>query len=313
MGKERRAAKLKSPELQDLATSDQEIVANNIRALQPAYFAAMFEEMKAFQVVDKLVELFQNGLLPIGRGRAGRNLFKYWQESALRISEAERLSFYARAFGFAGGDDSGKPNREFNDLWMRFVSSVASLARQNNVDVLLQAGASPAISGQQVREAGRDVAANLSLHGVGWAYFIATELQKQINDVIKLLSESEIKSAYGARDMWQVIDEVAATELGGSRDSVRYRTMAMSGATIISWLAKNSRKLSSSAPGPILDPDASRKPASPQTSSKPTRKSTDSDLINACEQWLAAAGIPDDQVKDYGEPTETPHPSATLT
>ena len=45
--------------------------------------------------------------------------------------------------------------------------------------------------------------------------------------------------AYGARDMWQVIDQVATLELGGARNSARYRTLATCGAIITTWLAKN--------------------------------------------------------------------------
>src|SRR5262249_55688655 len=56
------------PELED--QTDYQIVVDNIRAMQPIYFAAMLEELKVFQVVDKLVELFQNGVLPISRGAA---------------------------------------------------------------------------------------------------------------------------------------------------------------------------------------------------------------------------------------------------
>ena len=121
-------------DLPDLdAQDDFQIQADNIIALQPAYFAAMFEELKAFAVVDKLVELFQNGVLPVGRGEAGNGLFKYWKETATRVSEAERRSFYARTLGVSGGDDGGMPNREFNDLFLRFVSSVSSFIRQKNV------------------------------------------------------------------------------------------------------------------------------------------------------------------------------------
>src|SRR6185369_13912888 len=94
------------PNLDDEETSENEIVGDNIRALQPAYFSAMFEELKVFQVVDKLVELFQNGVLPIGRGAAGNNLFKYWKDTATRISETERRNFYTRSLGIPGGDDN---------------------------------------------------------------------------------------------------------------------------------------------------------------------------------------------------------------
>ena len=69
----------------------------------------------------------------------------------------------------------------------------------------------------EVRKAARDLAANLSLHGYGWANFMATELRQQIKDATELLSDKQIQSAFGARDMWQVIDQVAMQELGGFR------------------------------------------------------------------------------------------------
>lgn len=295
------------PDLEEDGTTDHEIVADNIRALQPAYFAAMFEELKVFQVVDKLVELFQNGILPIGKGEAGNNLFRYWKETATRVSEAERRSFYARTLGFVGGDDGGFPNREFNDLWMRFVSGVSNFIRQNHVDDLLRTKIPGAISQQQVRKAGRDLAANLSLHGYGMAHFMATELQKQIKDVIKVLSDPDIKNSYGARDMWQVIDQVAALELGGSRNSVRYRTMAASSAIILGWLAKNARKLSSTSFGPILDMDEIRNPPPRPAGTKASTDPTDFDLVNACEQWLAVTGTQEELVQDYSQPKEAPN------
>ena len=298
------------PDLEEEGTTDHEIVEDNIRALQPAYFSAMFEELKVYQVVDKLLELFQNGILPIGKGDpggAGDSLFKYWKETANRVSEAERRSFYARTLGFVGGDDSSMPNREFNDLWMRFVSGVSSFIRQNNVDDLLRTKIPGAISQQQVRKAGRDLAANLSLHGYGMAHFMATELQKQIKDAIKLLSEDDIKNAYGARDMWQVIDQVATLELGGSKNSVRYRTMAASGAIIMAWLAQRSRDLSRTSFGSILDMEEIRNPSPRPNGFKATISPTDFDLVNACEQWLAVTGTQDEQVEDYAQPKEAPN------
>ena len=296
------------PNLDEDGTSDNEIVADNIRALQPVYFSAMFDEMKVFQVVDKLVELFQNGILPIGRGEAGNDLFRYWKETAIRISETERRGFYARTLGTPGGaDDSVMPNREFNELFMRFVSAVSSFVRQNSLDELLQTKIPGSISQQKVRKAGRDLAMNLSLHGYGIAYFVATDLQKQIKDVIKLLSDPDIKNAYGARDMWQVIDQVAALELGGARNSVRYRTAAVSGTTIFAWLAKHARELGNSSFAPILDVDEIRSPSPRPPNTKATTDPTDFDLVNACDQWLAVTGTQDDQVESYAQPREAPN------
>jgi hypothetical protein len=296
-------------DLPDLSTvEDNAIVEANIVGLQPIYFAAMFEEMKAFQVVDKLVELFQNGILPIGRGDgvAGNYLYKYWKEAPNRISEAERRNFYARAFGIPGGDDAGMPNREFNDLWIRFISAVSSYIRQNQLDNLLRANIPGAVTQQQVRKSGRDLAQNLSLHGYGMTYFAATDLQKQIKDVITLLSDQAIRSAYGARDMWQVIDQVTALELGGTANTVRYRTMATAGAIVMAWLAKRAKRLSDSSFDAILDINVIRYPVPPASGQKPTSDPTDADLVNACEQWLAVTGTEEAQVEQFAQPKLAP-------
>jgi hypothetical protein len=273
------------PDLQEQGSADHEIVADNIRAVQAIYSAALLEELKAFQVVDRLVELFQQGALPLGRGRAGRNLFKYWKESASRLSESERRSLYARALGLPGGEVEVVPNREFNDLWIRFLSSVAQLVREETTEWTV--GKSETVSADDIKAAARDLAVNLSLHGFGWAGFAATELQKQIADITRLLSAPEIIAAYGARDMWQVIDQVAANELGGSKSSVRYRTMLVSGATIIAWLAKNPRRLNSVSGASIISTKALTGSRRSRLEVRAIANPTDRDLLNACQQWLA--------------------------
>jgi len=199
------------------------------------------------------------------------------------------------------------PNKEFNDLFLRFISAVSSFIRQNNVDDLLRTRFPGAISQQQVRKAGRDLAANLSLHGYGMAYPFAVEIQKQIKDIIDILSDDEIKSAFGAKDIWQVIDQVATLELGGARNSVRYRTMAASGATIFAWLANKAQELSNSGFGPILNVDEIRSATPRSNGAKATTDPNDFDLVNACEQWLAVTGTQDDLVETYAQPKEAPN------
>jgi hypothetical protein len=288
----------------DQEISNFEIVRENIFALQPAYFAAMFEELKVFQVVDKLVELCQNGILPVGRGDAGNLLFAHWKNAALRVSESERRSFYARSLGIPGGDDGGSPNREFKDLFMRFVSAVSSFVRQNNLDNLLRSNIPGAVSQQQVRKSGRDLATNISAHGYGMAYPMATELQTQINDVITILKNEEIRASYGAKDMWQVVDQVSGLELGGAKNSVKYRTMASAGATVFAWLANKSSQLSSGSYAPILD--VAQLQTGPTQSTKPTKNPSDYDLVGACDQWLAVTGTDEGSVEKAAEPVEAP-------
>ncbi|WP_141684943.1 hypothetical protein [Burkholderia stabilis] len=296
-----------SIDLPDLeASTNTEIIADNIRAMQPAYFSAMFEELKVFQVVDKLAELFQNGVLPIGRGKAGDYLYAYWKNTPNRISEAERRSFYARTLGVPGGDDGGSPNRDFNDLWLRFVSAVSSYVRQQRVDDLLRARIPNPVSQQLVRKSGRDIANNLSVHGYGMAYFIATELQQLIKDFIGLLSDPDILLSYGAKDMWGVIDQVATLELGGAKNSVKYRTMATSGAIVMAWLAKNTVKLGRSGYDVILDDNAIRFPVPRPAGVSAMVSPTDYDLVNACDQWLAVTGTEETRIDQYAQAHEAP-------
>jgi hypothetical protein len=256
--------------MDDRQAMEIEISSDNIRAAQVAYFAAMMEELKLFQVADKLVEAFQNGRLPLGHSRTGKKLFKYWQDGPRRIPAVARRKFYASALGIPGGDAGNGSNREFPDLFLRFVIAVVSFARQATVSDLATRASRLGSSWEAVHRAASELAVNLSRLGSGWTYFMATQLQTETNDVIKLLSEPGIISAIGARDMWEVVDEVAARELGGARNSIRYRTMAASGTTIIGWLAKNARALSSNKLSHRLNPDA--------------------ELFQACEQWLAVAG-----------------------
>ena len=287
--------------------TDQEIVSANVKAMQALYYAAMLDEVKFFSVTDKLVEQFQNGMLPLGRGPAGDGLYKYWKGSINRISEPERRNLYARCFGFPGGDAvSVVPNRAFPDLWLRFLSAVSSYVRQVTVDGLLRSNMPISVNAEQVRKAGRDLAANLSLHGYGIAYFAATELQGQIKEVIALLNDPEIKNAYGARDMWQVIEQVSIYELSGAKNTIRYRTMATAGAIIIRWLANNAQALSGNFTSAVLALDEISRPSLRRSGTRATENPTDRDLVDACEQWLAVTGTTEQRVEEYSQPSEAP-------
>ena len=213
------------------------------------------------------------GQLPLGAGDARTRLSEYGKRSANRLSEAQRRELYARVFGIAGGEDGTTPNREFDTLWIRFVSAVASWVPLGDNDAL--------------RTAARDLAINLSLHGCGLSLYAANEMAVTLRDAIAIVADSDVFAAYGARDMWQLIDQVATLELGGARNGVRYRTMAAAGAVVIAWLAKHLERLASSSTVAVLElsesPSASNCRLGPQALSQPT----DADLMIACANWLA--------------------------
>src|SRR5262245_427261 len=81
----------------DAAQPTEEIVPANLRALETVYFAAMLEEVRLFDVVDRLAALFSQGSLPLSPGRAGATLYRYWKRHQTRLTTAQRQWVYARA------------------------------------------------------------------------------------------------------------------------------------------------------------------------------------------------------------------------
>jgi len=279
----------------------------SLRATELIYVAAMLEEGRMFRVVDRLVQLFESGRLPLSRGMAAGKLVTYAKAAALRMSERERRAVYGKVLGI--GDDGGASNREFHDLWTRFLSAVAAFSRKSSV--ANASGSSPALASQEeIRKAGRDLAANLSRHGSGIAYIAARELQTQIRDMIGLLSDREILSTHGASDLWQVIEQIASKEFGGARNVARYRSLSTSGATVIAWLATKSDDLSRGSLRPVLSVDDIWGHVT--RGAEVTAAPSDYDLVNAVEEWLVVTGASDDGLESRAQPGRRTRPRAHL-
>jgi hypothetical protein len=278
------------PDLDDAV--DVAVESENLRAIQAMYFAYMLEEMRLFQVVEIIVALLREGLLPLGRGYARDFLSSYDRWSAERMSAADRRDFYARAFGAPGGTSDSEPNRDFDRLWLRFLLAIASLVREAEQSPALENASTLTALQEAARRSGRELATNLSRHGFGITYCAATELAQTIVGIRDLLRDHELCAAFGARDMWQVIDKVNLEHLGGAHDTNRYRTRAKAGVVIIRWIANNEAMLARVS-GNVVDGEAlSRaKPRRAPAGHNPTVDPTDRDLVDACEQWLAVGDV----------------------
>ena len=245
------------PDLENEA--DVEIVRENLLATGAIYSAYLLEEARVFQVVDRIAEVFVQGLLPLGRGRAADALRRYWLNGN-RISERERRDLYARVLGSPSGAAGVRPNREFLALWLRFVDSVLAYARRNNASGLVRP---PSANNARVRRAARDLAANASAHGGGVARTAAQRLVAQAQQLFEILNHRELQEAFGARDAWQVIERVSR-DLGGVRNVARYRKQAEAARQIFDWLADH-------------------------TAGDGTQD--DAQVISAAEQWLGTADV----------------------
>jgi hypothetical protein len=275
--------------------TDGEIVSANLRALQPVYFAAMLEEARLFDVVDHLVGMFGHGLLPLGPGRAGAMLYRHWKGHHSRFTTAQRRNVFARAFGLPGGDASVMPNREFNDLWIRFVSIVGMYSAELQS---LPPG-QRSVSTEEVLVGGRTLAINLSTHGHSLAWFAASDFKLEIQQAIELLSDAELQNAFGAKDSWQLIRNVAAVELAARPNVPRAHTRAESGVIIIRWLANRRARLLRPRSANILrHEDICEGRTAASQNKKPAVYPTDSDLVTACEQWLGVTGTQEAELKE---------------
>ena len=258
---------------------DGQIVADNIRAVQAIYFARQLEDMCAFQVVDRLVQLFQQGLLPLGRG-TGAKLLKHYVRSGARLSAQERSELYFRALGSRPGSAKvAEPNREFHTLWLRLVTSVAMFNRRQ--DAVVPGKSSAAL---HVWRAARALSANASAHGAGLIAAVR-RLSADANALRAVLEAPDIQQALGARNMWQVIERIASRELGGAVNVQRFRSLAQSGSSILQWLADHSDELNKPEPL-VTDP--------------PPRVA---ELIDAVESWLASSGASQGTTDGEAEPT----------
>jgi ATPase family associated with various cellular activities (AAA) len=258
---------------------DGEIVADNIRAVQAIYFARQLEDMRVFQVVDRLAQLFQQGLLPLGPGKGGR-LLKDYATVADRLSAQARNELYVRALGVPPGAASiAQPNREFRTLWLDLVTNVALFSRQPSALV-----PGKPIVAEAVWRAARALASNASAHGAGLIAAVQ-RLSADANALRAVLQTPGIQQAFGARDMWQVIDRVASRELGGAVNVKRFRALAQAGSSILQWLADHA--------------DALNKPA-PLVTGPPPRVE---ELIDAVESWLASSSAPHGETDIDSEPT----------
>jgi hypothetical protein len=205
---------------------------------------------------------------PIARVRVAGTVLGETADGTLVVPAAvDYVSWTERVANFAERPDiTGAKARR---LWL--AGKVSPRTRQETIYV------ERGVRQQAARRAGRGLAANLSLHGYGFAHFAATELQADVRTITSVLSDPNVRSAYGARSMWEVVDKVSSLELGGSRNIQRYRTMADSDSTVISWLARKAPELAKDSPRPIVGtrPDDRR-------------------LIEACERWAVARAQPDD-------------------
>ena len=287
---------------------------DNIRAIALIYAAWNLEEMQLFRVHDRVLEVFMNGQLPVGFDNGGRALSDYYfSADEVKISEAARRMTYTRVLGVPGGEVSREapPNAIFQDLFLALLAHVSEFDRQRRIaDVVAGRNTRDdmlSLTGEQVRKAGRDLAANATLYGYGGVFFVAQRLKDQVEQVLRNLSTPEILSAYGVQSPFQVVERVCASDFGGKVPNiVRYKTMAEAGKKILDIVAGNIPAWLGLSGNDLFEDPFDVTPASIAPPPPPDiPRDVQRELARAVEDWLTVNGITDEQRSRLGEPKIT--------
>ena len=171
--------------------------AANVRAMGPMICAAMFDELKAFDVVDTIVYLWQQGIAADRRRRAGKMLYRLLEGT--RRTGCRRPSaadFYAMTMGIPGGGVNGNGRSTATSTTCGCVSSRRCprwSARRRSTSCFAQSVPVGHSASSRCARPARDLASNLSRHGYGIVNYAAIDLQDQINKMIELLDHDDIK------------------------------------------------------------------------------------------------------------------------
>jgi hypothetical protein len=250
---------LEIPDLSDSAgaAGPDDIRRANIEAVAVVAAAYNLEQARLFDVVDRIMETWWNGQLPVGFDRGSKALDDLFWASDDRLSPAARHMQYSRVLGVAGGEVSTEvqPNTQFDLLLQRFVASLAEYDRQQRIGdiVASQRRNALTLTAEQVRSAGRNLAANASLYGWGGTQFAARRIAGHIKKAFLILNSREIQAAYGVDGPWKVVERVAQ-ELGAVPNLVKWQTQATATKTLLDTIAKYSSVWSGSRKPLFSDP-----------------------------------------------------------
>jgi hypothetical protein len=290
------------PPLVDPGGGNDEIEPDNVRAVATIYVGFQLEQMGFFQVLQRVIELFDVGLLPIGPDATARLIERFDAPERRRLNETQRFAQYGRVLGFGGAGAIAdiNPNSEFSNHLLRFISSIAEFDRRQQISTLFENGnrRPPAMFGEYVRKSGRDFLANVSLYGWAGTHIAAQRIASHINDGMAILASPSLRQVYGAATPWQVIERISADEFGRNINVVKHRTLAEETRMIMDlaaqkhavWGLSGERQLFALRPGDVAD-----------LSFDETNR-----LFRAAHYWNAVNGVQDTQILEYSQPVETP-------
>lgn len=232
-------------ELPDLPSS--EIVADNVRATGPLYMASMLDELKLFDVVDRLVELASSGQLPIG-GASRERLDAYAKRRGDRVSATARadLGRFGREPVRSVFNAVVTSSLEQMEAYAALVQAVSESLDAFRKDNTTGDGGRDYLADRPgaIWNAAHDLALSLSHHGSGSARFAATQIEQQRVEALAILSDPAVLAASGVKSRAELVAKHGGRTVA---DVERVERRAETGGRLIASLADSAALLDTPA------------------------------------------------------------------
>lgn len=297
------------PPLNGAGGTDSGFNPDGTRAVGSISQAYQLDRANVIRCVDRITELYMQGLLPMNYDAAAKALEDYYWSSEDRLHEGARNSIYGRVLGIPNTEVSKEvvPNRDRDGLLQRFVAALAEHDRQQTISDLLQPGAARAMSltVEQVRKAGRDVLANASLYGWGGTQSLARRLVQHLSTAMNILKMPSLQAVFGVSSPYQVIERVSRTEFGSVPNLLMAINVGEAEKGIHELLAKYLPAfLEVNSAQPLFD-FGNAQGAALIRGSIPI--GDERQLKTHAQAWLAARSYGDAQVEKFSQPQDSPY------
>jgi hypothetical protein len=256
----------------DVIEFDETVTAERIYAVADLYFIYMHERLGVFDVTLELQSQFQSGRLKVSKGDGAQRLYRFDRRRALQYTRNQRHQAYRRVFGYypkVAPPRGAQPFDEFHAMFSGFNKRVAAFSRDKRVAQVIK-GSQPQSEGfgsiAIVRRSGLDLRNKLKTASYGHVHVLTIEVAQLLRSAFEILDAPDIRNLYGAKDPWDVIEEVSMKFLGRQTWASQRNRMAVTGRDVLRWLAG----------GAILN------------TSRPQFEFLLTEIEESCEEWLTS-------------------------
>ena len=220
---------------------DEQVASERILAVADLYYLYQHERVGVFRAVWKLQELFKAGAVRLSSGDGAYALYRFDRRSILRYTHKDRMQTYRRVLGYTAAPPmpNAKPNAQFHELFTQFINSVAEFWRDKRIsDVIRERAYDPSFGSiATIRRAGLDLRNNLKWSSYGHVNVFRIETLQLLDEAFKILGAEDVRKLFGADNAWDVLEEVMLRYFKEDVNGSQRHRLAVSGRTMIRWLA----------------------------------------------------------------------------